>query len=116
MFFTLGVQKAILDNLWYQGDRASRASVMTTLTSPFLAAVTACLVLAWYVSQVQQANIVRGVLMDILAMLFMQGTVNVSHELLLLLTVLIYPIPMFPRGRLCLCMCEQENDTVYLHL
>lgn len=49
---------------------------MTTLTSPFLAAVTACLVLACYASQVQQANIVRGVLMDILVMHLMQGTVN----------------------------------------
>lgn len=38
-----GVQKAILDNLLYPEDHVSHASAMTTLTSPSLAAVTACL-------------------------------------------------------------------------
>lgn len=45
--------------------------------------------------------------MDILVMLLMQGTASVSRELLLLPTGLIYPLTVFPRGRLCLCMCEQ---------
>lgn len=43
-FFTLGVQKAILDNLLYVEDHVSHANAMTTLTSPSLAAVTTCLV------------------------------------------------------------------------
>lgn len=38
-----GVQKAILDNLLHLEDRVNRANAMTTLTSPSLAAVTACL-------------------------------------------------------------------------
>lgn len=38
-----GVQKAILDNLLYLEDHVSHANAMTTLTSPSLAAVTACL-------------------------------------------------------------------------
>lgn len=38
-----GAQKAILDNLLYMEDHVSHANAMTTLTSPSLAAVTACL-------------------------------------------------------------------------
>lgn len=38
-----GVQKAISDNLLYLEDHVSHANAMTTLTSPSLAAVTACL-------------------------------------------------------------------------
>lgn len=40
-----GVQKAILDNLPYLEDHVSHANAMTILTSPSLAAVTACLAL-----------------------------------------------------------------------
>lgn len=90
---TLGVQKAILDNLPYLEDHVSHANAMTTLTSPSLAAVTACLAPVWYVSQVQQAGTVSSVLMDILETQLMQRTVNVSLELLMSLTELIYDTP-----------------------
>lgn len=58
----------------------------------------------------------RGVLTDILVMLLMQGTVNVSHELLVLLTELIYSISFLLRGRMCLCMRKQENDAMCSYL
>lgn len=54
--------------------------------------------------------------MDILVMLLMQGAVNVSHKLLVLLTELIYSISFFLRGGMCLCMHVQENDMVCSHL
>lgn len=82
IFFPVGVRKAILDNLLYLEAHVSHANAMTTLTSPSLAAVTACLAPVWYVSQVPQAASVSSVLMDILEMQLLQRTVSVSPELL----------------------------------
>lgn len=89
-FLTLGVKKAILDTLLCLEDHVSPVNAMTTLTSPSLAAVTACLAPVWYVSQEQQAGTASSVRMAISETLWMRRTVSVSPELRVPLTELIY--------------------------
>lgn len=79
-FSPLGVQKAILDSLPFLEDRVSRASAMTTLTSPSLAAVTACLAPVGYASQGPPAGAVSCALTAISETRLRRRTVSVSPE------------------------------------